>query len=136
MKYNPDNHHRRSIRLKDYEYSQAESYYVTVCIQERLCLFGDVLNSMVVLTDAGKMIEKTFLEIPEKYPGSGIDVFIVMPNHMHGIIVVGVTPCGRPSNGDPVSGSDGQSGQPQGVAPADGKKLCNYPLDSYLIREY
>ncbi len=65
---------------------------MTVCIQERLCLFGEVLNSKVVLTDAGKMIEKTFLEIPEKYPGNGIALFIVMPNHMHGIIVVGAAP--------------------------------------------
>jgi putative transposase len=102
MKYNPEKHHRRSIRLKDYDYSQCGAYFVTICTQERLCFFGDAIDSVVVLNATGKMIEKTFAQLPEKYPGIQIDAFVVMPNHIHGIILigtdssVGAVPRGRP----------------------------------------
>lgn len=56
-KYNPEIHHRRSIRLKDYDYSQAGAYYVTICIQGKVCLLGDIAGGVMALNDAGKMIE-------------------------------------------------------------------------------
>ena len=58
MKYNPDIHHRRSIRLKRYDYSQNGAYFVTICVQNRECLFGKITNGKMILNDAGKMIEK------------------------------------------------------------------------------
>ena len=88
MKYDPGKHHRRSIRLKSYDYSRCGAYFVTICTQGRLCLFGDIVDNAVALKDAGKMVQRTFEEVPEKYPGVQTDVFTVMPNHLHGIIII------------------------------------------------
>ncbi|QFY91129.1 transposase [Magnetovirga frankeli] len=118
-KYDPAIHHRRSIRLQGYDYSQAGAYFVTLCTQDRECLFGDIVNGEMRMNDAGKMIQAVWDEIPANYPGVDIDSFIVMPNHIHGIVViVGAAPRGRP---DSAYSQDGQArgpiGQPQGVAP-------------------
>ena len=57
-KYNPDVHHRRSIRLKGYDYSQSGLYFVTICVKKRICLFGEIDNAKMILNDAGTMIKK------------------------------------------------------------------------------
>ena len=67
MKYNPDIHQRRSIRLKDYDYSLAGAYYVTICIQERLCLFGDIVDDEMRLNDAGMMTETALRDLPVRF---------------------------------------------------------------------
>ena len=82
MKYSPHIHHRRSIRLKRYDYSQNGAYFVTICVQNRKCLFGKIENGEMVLNDAGKIIEKYWQEIPEHYPNVILDAFVIMPNHM------------------------------------------------------
>jgi len=111
-KYNPAIHHRRSIRLQGYDYSRAGAYFVTMCTQNRECLFGEIVNGEMRLTDAGKMIQAVWDEIPAHYPGIDIDSFIVMPNHIHGIfVIVGATP------GRPVFMQAQQDGQTQGSAP-------------------
>jgi putative transposase len=84
--YNPDRHHRRSIRLKGYDYTQAGAYFVTVCAQNRECLLGDVVDGNLVLNAAGEIVCRVWNALPTKYPGIEIDEFVVMPNHMHGII--------------------------------------------------
>lgn len=89
MSYNPDLHHRRSIRLKGYDYAQAGAYFVTINLEHRLCLFGEIKNGAMNLNPAGKMVLRVWEEIPQKYPGVDIDAFVVMPNHIHGIIVLG-----------------------------------------------
>ncbi|MBM4146974.1 MAG: transposase [Nitrospira sp.] len=88
MKYNPDKHHRRTIRLKDYDYSRVGAYFVTICTQVRECLFGDITSDEMQLNRAGEMIQKTWKEIPLKYSHIEIDEFLVMPNHIHGIIII------------------------------------------------
>ena len=94
MKYNPDIHHRRSIRLKHYDYSQAGAYFVTICAKDRECYFGNIKGGELQLNDAGSMIEKWWRKIPEKFSSSEIDLHIIMPNHFHGIIaIVGADPC-------------------------------------------
>ncbi len=119
MKYDPDIHHRRSIRLKGYDYSQAGLYFITICTQNRLCVFGEIKNGEMVLNDAGMMIKTVWHEIPVYYHGFNIHEFIIMPNHVHGIIQiisnpkpVGAGPCACP-----VNERQQQIGQPQGVAP-------------------
>ncbi|MBU4268128.1 MAG: transposase [Acidobacteria bacterium] len=107
MKFNPEIHHRRSIRLKGYNYSQNGVYFVTMCVQNRECLLGKVVDNKMVLNDAGTMIRSVFEEIPQFYPGAGIDIFQIMPNHVHAIIYVGADPCACSSG----------KGQPRGVAP-------------------
>jgi REP element-mobilizing transposase RayT len=87
MSCNPDIHHRRSIRLKGYDYSQAGLYFVTICVQNRQCLFGKIAEDEMVLNDAGKMIEKWCAELSHKFPDIILDTYIIMPNHFHAIIV-------------------------------------------------
>ena len=88
MKYNAKEHKRRSIRLKGYNYSQQGMYFVIVCNHNHLCLFGHIAEEKILLNDAGKFANKCWLEIPEHFPHSTLDEFIVMPNHIHGIIII------------------------------------------------
>ena len=84
--YNPNKHHRKSIRLKGYDYSQAGLYFITICCQNRVHLFGNVINKQMILNDAGKMIEKWFNELQNKFPDIKCHEMVVMPNHIHFII--------------------------------------------------
>ncbi len=101
MKYNSDIHHRRSIRLKGYDYSQTGMYFVTNCTQNRECLFGDMVDGAMQVNAAGRMIKKWWLELNNKFPVVQTDEFIVMPNHIHGIvIIVGADLCVCPGEPD------------------------------------
>jgi REP element-mobilizing transposase RayT len=86
MKYDPKIHHRRSIRLKNYDYSQAGFYFVTIVTQNRECLFGDIVDGEMVLNDAGNVVKKCWDEIPSHYPHIKLYEFVIMPNHIHGIV--------------------------------------------------
>jgi REP element-mobilizing transposase RayT len=88
MKFDPRIHHRRSIRLKGYDYRQAGGYFVTMVTQGRDMLFGEVVNGEMILNDAGEMIVRWWLELPNKFPNVNVDIFVVMPNHFHGIIFI------------------------------------------------
>jgi len=88
MPYDPFKHHRRSIRLKGYDYSQAGSYFVTICVQNRECLFGEVVDGEMRLNQFGEIMFKWWNELPNYYPPVELDEFVVMPNHIHGIIVI------------------------------------------------
>jgi putative transposase len=88
MTYDPAKHHRRSNRLLGYDYSQAAPYFVTICVQEHLCLLGDVIDGEMVLNAAGLMIGKWWKELENKFSGVRLDRFGVMPNHMHSILVI------------------------------------------------
>ncbi len=88
MTYDPTEHHRRSIRLGGYDYSKAAPYFVTICVQDHICLFGDVVDGEMVLNNAGLMIQRWWNELEKKFPGVRLDTFRVMPNHLHGILVI------------------------------------------------
>ena len=93
MKYEPEKHHRHSLRLKTLDYAQTGVYFVTVVTQHRICLFGDIINSKAQLSAAGTMVQAVWSELPIHYSGIKTAVFVVMPNRFHGIIfVVGATP--------------------------------------------
>lgn len=87
-KYDPHKHHRRSIRLKGYDYTQAGVYFVTICVQGGLCLLGNIVDGEMICNPAGDMVHKTWHDLPDRYPHIELDAFIVMPNHVHGIIVI------------------------------------------------
>ncbi|XOF34189.1 MAG: transposase [Candidatus Electrothrix sp. YB6] len=87
MSYNPDIHHRRSIRLRNYDYTRAGAYFVTICVQHRECLFGGITNGVMRLNDAGRMTEKWFAELENKFHEIECDEFVCMPNHVHFIVV-------------------------------------------------
>jgi len=80
MKYDPDRNHRRSIRLKGYDYSQVGAYFVTICTQNRELLLDDIGIRL--------MIQKWWHALPEKFPDVRTDQFVIMPNHIHGIIFI------------------------------------------------
>jgi REP element-mobilizing transposase RayT len=121
MRFDPKRHHRRSIRLRGYDYSQLGAYFVTICVQDRECLFGEVVEEEMRLNDAGRMVQDVWNDLPRYYPGVALDAFVVMPNHIHGIIIlVGAGPCACPDAGQPIVGAGPRAcpdaGQPQGVA--------------------
>jgi len=87
-KYNPDIHHRQSIRLKDYDYTQAGAYFITICTKDRECLFGDISDNNLHYNDYGQIAYEFWLKIREHFSNSELDGFIVMPNHIHGIIMI------------------------------------------------
>ena len=91
---NPAGHHRRSIRLQGYNYTQAGAYFITICTHNRIPLFGEINGNEMRLNDAGRAVRECWKAIPDHYPHAEIDAFIVMPNHMHGIIVITHTPAG------------------------------------------
>ena len=87
-KYNPNIHHRRSIRLKGYDYSQAGLYFITICCQDRIHRFGHVANGEMKLNEFGTIAFNEWEKLPERFTNFELDVFQIMPNHMHGIIVL------------------------------------------------
>ena len=92
---------RRSLRLPNYDYTSDGAYFVTICIEGRRCLLGNVQDGCVYLNHVGKMVQAVWDGLP-RYHGVDVDAFIIMPNHVHGIIIidqknVGATPCGCPA---------------------------------------
>src|SRR5438105_506547 len=90
MPVDPSPLHRRSIRLKEFDYSQSGAYFVTICATNRACLFGRVLADSVSLlpTSVGEMVMRIWYEMPKYLPGVELDEAVLMPNHFHGIIVL------------------------------------------------
>ena len=95
-------HHRRSIRLKGYDYSQAGLYFITICVQNRECLFGKIVgaslvdakntDAQMILNDAGKMVQEEWIKLQERFTNIALHEYIVMPNHFHAILeIVGAT---------------------------------------------
>ncbi|MEZ5461973.1 transposase [Dokdonella sp.] len=79
---------RKSLRLPNYDYTRPGFYFVTVCVQDRACLFGECTDGVMQANSAGHMIERTWLELQKHYARAETDRFVVMPNHFHGILVL------------------------------------------------
>lgn len=115
MKYNPDIHHRRSIRLKEYDYSQAGAYFVTICVHDRECLFGEIVEMTgehqhqgecrkpgechsplreMVVNDLGRIVAAEWIRSAEIRSEIELGEFVVMPNHFHGIVNITTQPVG------------------------------------------
>jgi putative transposase len=86
--FDPNVCRRRSIRLKGYDYAKDGAYFVTVCTQNKECLLGELARGTVVLNEAGKMVESVWKGLQDRFPFIELDQFVVMPNHVHGIIVL------------------------------------------------
>ena len=89
---NAERRYRRSIRLRGYDYSRSGAYYVTLCTQDRACLFGEVVDGDMQVNDAGCMVSNAWHSLFDRFPNIDLDAFVVMPNHVHGIIVSDVVP--------------------------------------------
>ena len=89
MAFDPNRHHRRSIRLPGYDYGQAGGYSVAICTRNRECTLGRVEGEDVALTKAGRVVMSLREGIPGRFPSLGLDAFAVMPNHIHAVFLVG-----------------------------------------------
>jgi putative transposase len=88
MAYDPEIHHRKSIRLRGYDYSGSGRYFVTICAQEKACLFGGIASGQIELNDYGRIVENVWKELPSQFPLVELDKFVVMPNHFHAIAII------------------------------------------------
>jgi REP element-mobilizing transposase RayT len=86
--FDPQKHHRRSIRLKGYDYASAGAYFVTIVTYQRECVFGEIVNGEMRLNEVGKIVEKTWNDLPNHYSNVELGAFCIMPNHVHGIIIL------------------------------------------------
>jgi REP-associated tyrosine transposase len=102
MAYDPKKHHRGSIRLKGYDYSQPGPYFITLVAYQRRLLFGEIDGNVMRLNRNGEIVSQTWRDLPRHYAHVKLDAFVVMPNHVHGIVVL-----------NPV---DGRGGSCQGLA--------------------
>lgn len=105
FKFDPQKHHRRSIRFKGYDYSSEGAYYVTIVTQRRECLFGEIIDKEMYLNNYGEIVKKWWGEIPIHFPNVETGAFVIMPNHMHGNIFIFeerrgevLSPRGNPNN--------------------------------------
>lgn len=87
-RYNPEIHRRRSIRLREYDYSQEGQYFITLCAHNREYLFGEIIAGGMILNDAGTIVQTQWTNLHLKYPNIELHKFVVMPNHFHGILQI------------------------------------------------
>jgi len=88
MTYDPDKPRRHTIRLKGYDYSQAGAYFVTTCTHNQECILGRVVDSEMRLSTFGEVVAACWDDLPHHYPHVELDAFAIMPNHIHGIIML------------------------------------------------
>ena len=86
--YNPKIHHRQSMRLKDYDYSQDGYYFVTICVKNKTEYFGEIINGKMILNEYGEIAKKQWLWLAEQYDYVKLDEWIIMLNHLHGILII------------------------------------------------
>lgn len=84
--------HRRSLRLRNFDYSRPGAYFVTICVQHRACLFGNIVDSSMVLNAAGSSVLRRWKDLEGRFRGLEVDAAVVMPNHLHGILLMNAHP--------------------------------------------
>ena len=108
---------RKSIRLQEYDYSQAGGYFVTICTQDRDCLFGEIVDGTMILNEMGKIVESEWIKSPEIRSEIELDVFQIMPNHFHTVLfIMGL------NDDDPVVGATGRSPLQSNPNPPNGPR--------------
>ena len=88
MPYDPEWHHRNSIRLAEYNYTQSGAYFITVCAYQRMPLFGEIRQGIMNPTEGGQLIEQCWNNLPNRFATIALDVFTLMPDHVHGILII------------------------------------------------
>ncbi len=124
MKYNPEIHHRQSIRLRGYDYSQPGAYFVTICTYKKQCWFGEVRDGKMYRNQIGNLVAQEWLKSPQIRDNVKLDAWVVMPNHLHGIVwLIESNHKGASEEGTIVEGANGEGANGEGasVAPLRGK---------------
>ena len=118
MTYDPEKHHRRSIRLPQYDYTQSGVYFVTICTHERECVLGDVVDGVMILNDWGIIADRFWDEVSAHFRGVAIDAHVIMPNHVHADIVIVQNPIRRGEVSSPALATTRAAIQGGGTPPA------------------
>ena len=82
----PQHNNRKPLRLAGYDYTKPGAYFVTVCTQNRACILGEAFGDKIILSNAGDLVEKNWQDLTNRYPTVELDIFVVMPNHIHGVL--------------------------------------------------
>lgn len=125
----------QSARLQNWDYGQNAAYFVTICTQGRECYFGDILNGQMILSEIGKIAKKYWLEIPEHFPFVKSDIYVIMPNHVHGIISINKPDDDRDGVETPKLGVSTPSPPPQSQTTNASKKWKPASL-GVIINQY
>jgi putative transposase len=144
-RFDPQKHHRRSIRLKGYDYSSEGAYYVTIVTQGRECLFGEIIDEEMYINEYGEIVQKWWNEIPIHFSNLELGAFVIMPNHVHGIIFIttdrrgeaqSVSPRNDPNNNiqdaydDETNNLGGDASQPPLRKPTFGQIVAYFKYQS------
>ena len=129
MSYDSEQHHRRSIRLKDYDYSLAGAYFLTICTHGHRQVFGEIVDGEIRRSGLGRRAAACWEEIPAHFPQVELDAFVVMPNHVHGIIVITGDngPVGAENFPPPRGAIPATSAHGTGSSNTDGVGAENFP---------
>jgi REP element-mobilizing transposase RayT len=134
MKFDPQKHHRRSIRLKGYDYTRSGAYFVTIVVWQRECLFGEIIDGEMRLNQFGKIVQRAWFDLPKHYPYVQLGTFCIMPNHVHAVIILIEPIVGaglRPAPTGPAPTGPAPTGPaPTGPAPTE-----RHPL-SEIVRAF
>jgi putative transposase len=117
MKYDPKIHNRRSIRLKGYDYRRSGAYFITICIHQRRWRLGQVCEGVMVPSIDGGIVAQIWHRIPQHFPNAYLDEFVVMPNHIHGILWLGHDRDGVDRDGDDIPAGAKHSAVQSSVIP-------------------
>lgn len=122
---------RKPTRLRDYDYSQPGTYFVTICAQHRKCLFGTIVNGQMQLNEIGKIIVECWNRIPQHFPSVGLGDYVIMPNHIHGIITQNIVGARSPCSTENASNRRGEVTSPaHRDLPALGKIVAYFKYQS------
>ncbi|MGL4621895.1 transposase [Chroococcidiopsis sp.] len=88
MKYDPTKHNRHSIRLQNYDYSTAGAYFITICTHQRECIFGEISEGVMQLSQLGQVARSHWMNLPQYHSNLYLETFVFMPNHLHGILIL------------------------------------------------
>ncbi|EPR65297.1 transposase [Cyclobacterium qasimii] len=126
MSYNPNIHHRKSLRLTGYDYSQAGAYFITICCHKRIHRFGEIENNEMILNEYGTHAYNEWAKLPERFNNFVLDGFQIMPNHMHGIIILNAVEAGfTPSQ---IENNNNEIGQPPGLTLTISDDINDIPI--------
>ena len=101
MKPKPTQTRRRATRLNGYDYAQTAGYFVTICVQQQGCLFGKIIDGQMHLNEIGRIVVECWSRIPQHFSAAELDVCVVMPNHIHGVIFLGTVGASPPPRSQP-----------------------------------